>query len=209
MAKKHPTDWIAIEKDFRAGVKSNLQIAREHKISESSIRKKAKDYEWKKDLANAIRARAEQLVQNQKVREELRAEIDNAEIIESNAQLQATVIREHRTDIKSSRSLVQVFLMQLNGSVVHKAEFEELAEILATKRTAGIEDSHKAMKEQERLLEIFTKFMQLPSQSGTLKQLTDSLKTLIGLEREAFGIDQRGSLSKSLEDFLEELDASA
>ncbi len=42
MAEKKVIDWEKIELDYRAGIKSLRQIAGEHHIAESGIRRRAK-----------------------------------------------------------------------------------------------------------------------------------------------------------------------
>lgn len=41
-----PIDWIGIERDYKAGVMSNREIARWYGVSETAIRKKAKQEAW-------------------------------------------------------------------------------------------------------------------------------------------------------------------
>ncbi len=49
MSKKDkPIDWAGIERDFRAGVMSNREIARWYGLSETAIRKKAKAEGWER-----------------------------------------------------------------------------------------------------------------------------------------------------------------
>jgi hypothetical protein len=43
-----PIDWPEIEKDYRAGVMSNREIARWHHVTEGAIRKKAKADGWER-----------------------------------------------------------------------------------------------------------------------------------------------------------------
>lgn len=41
-----PADWIAIEGEYRAGIKSLREIGAEHGISEATVRKRAKKEGW-------------------------------------------------------------------------------------------------------------------------------------------------------------------
>ncbi|HHD7578734.1 TPA: hypothetical protein ACOVI3_002944, partial [Escherichia coli] len=46
-------------------------------------------------------------------------------------------------------------------------------------------------KGRDRLNEIYQKVISLPSRVKSMKDLSDSLKTLIGLEREAYSIENK------------------
>jgi len=197
--------WTLIEADYRSGLMSNRQIAAKHNCGETIVRNKAKLLGWKKDLANAIRARALELVRTQDVRADVRNETTDAQIVEDNAHVQANVIIAHQKRIVGANATFELLMQKLDGSVVNAAEFEELAELLAAKRTAHMTDPVKQAAEQDRLMAIFTKFMQLPTQAGVFKQLTDSLKTLIAAEREAYGIDGKQSVGETIEELLEKL----
>ena len=43
-------DWLRIETDYRAGIRTLRQIAAEHGITEGAIRKRARRDEWERDL---------------------------------------------------------------------------------------------------------------------------------------------------------------
>jgi hypothetical protein len=60
--KKREFDWINIERDYRAGVKSNKQMEREYGCTEAAIRKRAKKEGWVRDLKTSIRDLAAKLV---------------------------------------------------------------------------------------------------------------------------------------------------
>jgi hypothetical protein len=60
--KSEPTtaqspDWIQIEVDYRAGIKTLRQIADEHSISHVAINKRAKRDGWTRDIAAKIQAK--------------------------------------------------------------------------------------------------------------------------------------------------------
>ena len=74
MAEKKVIDWEKIELDYRAGIKSLRQIAGEHDIAESGIRRRTKQYEWVRDLSEKIKAKAEDLVRKDLVRSEVRTQ---------------------------------------------------------------------------------------------------------------------------------------
>lgn len=204
MAKAN-IDWSAIEKEFRAGVKSNRQIADEHGVTETAIRKKAKSYGWVKDLASIIRAKAAEKVRTQEVRKEFAVDDDQADeqkIIEENATIQANVIRQHRTSIGKAQAIAQMLFEELERSVLNAEELKRFAEIRATIGSAETGDAEV----NERLLAFYTKIMELPSKAGVIDKLANTLNKLIMLERQAFGIDDDQNAGQTLESFLSDLD---
>ena len=52
-------DWEAIEQEYRAGQLSVRQIALQHGAIESTLRRRATKYHWKRDLAEAVRHEVE------------------------------------------------------------------------------------------------------------------------------------------------------
>lgn len=55
MARTDDIDWITIEGQYRANLVSIRAIAREHKLSEAGIRKRARDRNWARDPAGTKR----------------------------------------------------------------------------------------------------------------------------------------------------------
>lgn len=183
MTELKATDWAQIEADYRAGVKTLRQMAAEHGLSEGAIRKRAKKEDWERDLAAKIREKADALVRKEAVRNEVRKEhcVPEKEIVEANAELQARIRREQRTDITRSRKLVMSLLNELEQQTDNLGLYEQLAELLYEPDEKGVDKRN----------DLFQKVISLNGRTGTMKSLADSLKTLVALEREAFGIDDR------------------
>jgi hypothetical protein len=205
-------DWVTIENDYRAGIKSNVQIAKEHGISEKAIRKKAKEFSWVKDLAASIRAMAQQKVREQQVRDMSESDnksedvSDDAAIIEENANIQAAVIRSHRKDLGKAREITQLLFEELQQAILNPDQLEEFARALAIERTEHIKSDETRFKEQEKLMAAFTKIMELPSKAGVVDKLASTLDKLIKLERTVFGINDDSDKPKdTLESFLQQL----
>ena len=60
MISHKSVNWEAIRLEYRQGVKSVREVARDHGISHTAIQKRAKKEGWQLDLSDPIRARAEQ-----------------------------------------------------------------------------------------------------------------------------------------------------
>jgi len=211
MAKRE-IDWQAVERDYRAGIKSNVQIAKEQGCSEKAIRNKAKEFSWVKDLAASIRAMAQQKVREQQVREKSETNnqsdevSDDAAIIEENANIQATVIRSHRKDIGKAREITQLLFEELQQAILNPDQLEYFAELRAT--FSSNKDSGESDEEvNQKLLDFYTKIMELPSKAGVIDKLANTLDKLVKLERVVFGInDDSDKPKETIESFLAGLD---
>lgn len=173
-------DWEAIESAYRAGLMSLREIASQHSISEGAIRKRAKRDDWSRDLSAKIKERAEDLVRKQEVRKQVRAESSLTErvLIEANAEVIATVRMEHRGDIRRARELANTLFDELAAECADLSALEELGDLLRNPDDKGM----------DRLNDAYNKVISMPSRVKSMKDLSDSLKTLIGLEREAYSI---------------------
>ncbi|WP_334354042.1 hypothetical protein [Enterobacter hormaechei] len=176
-------DWEAIETAYRAGVMSLREIASQHGISEGAIRKRAKRDDWSRDLNAKIQQKAEDLVRKQEVRKQVRNESTLTErvLIEATAEVIATVRMEHRGDIRRARELTNTLFDELGAQCADVSALEQLGDIMFDPDDKG----------RDRLNEIYQKVISLPSRVKSMKDLSDSLKTLIGLEREAYSIENK------------------
>lgn len=178
-------DWEKIELDYRAGIKSLRQIASEHDISDTAIRKRAKRDDWVRDLSAKIKAKADELVRTEQVRTEVRTEkrISEKQTIDANAQLTASVQLSQRKDIQRSRSIAMRLFDELEHAVgIENAEnLEMLGELLRAEDDKG----------RDTLNDIYHKIISLPGRVKSMRDLAETLKTLVGLERQAFGLDDK------------------
>ncbi|WP_057521162.1 hypothetical protein [Salmonella enterica] len=173
-------DWEAIETAYRAGVMSLREIASHHGISEGAIRKRAKRDDWSRDLNARIQQKADDLVRKQEVRKTVRTKTELTErvLIEATAEVIASVRMEHRGDIRRARELTNTLFDELGAQCADVVALEQLGDIMFDPDDKG----------RDRLNETYQKIISLPSRVKSLKDLSDSLKTLIGLEREAWSI---------------------
>lgn len=177
-------DWERIELDYRAGIKTLRQIASEHGITDGAIRKRAKRDGWERDLAGKIHAKAESIVQRNAVREESRpAPAAEREVIEANALAVADVRLAHRKDIHRTRRICMGLLDELEcqTGAENVAMLQRLGELLRDPDDFG----------RDRLNDLYQKIIELPDRARTMKALADSLRVLVDLERQAFGMDDK------------------
>ncbi|WP_284335425.1 hypothetical protein [Comamonas sp. NoAH] len=183
--KKPEIDWERIELDYRAGLKTLRQIADEHSISHGAINKRAKRDGWERDLSKKIQSKADALVSKAAVSKEVSKAVRVAEntLIEANALTQAGVRLAHRADIERTRNICIGMILELEQQSVDPSVIAEAAEIL---RSTPPEEMTK--DKRAKLAEAATKAASLQGRSSVMRSLSESLKVLVALERQAFGI---------------------
>ncbi len=195
MTVKQP-DWEAVERDYRAGILSVREIASSFGISHTAIQKRAKANGWERDLKAKIKAKADALVAKQEVANQVASErlATEREIIEVNAGAIAGVRLAHRGDIARSRRLTNMLLDELEAMTEERGTLRELIDQLKDD-----EDVPTAM------LDLAQKMAALPNRSKIMKELSETLKTLIGLERQAYSLDAEIGDKKLSDDLLREI----
>jgi hypothetical protein len=190
--KKVP-DWERIEVDYRAGLLSVREIAANHGITEGAIRKRAKRDDWIRDLKAKIKAKADDLVRKTEVRTEVRTEkaATERQLVDANAQVIADVRLRQRGDIAKAKNLAMRLLAELEAQTEHTDLVAQLTEVLASSgETSG------------GLMRMFERVTSTAGRVDTMKKLADSLKTLIGMEREAYeGVSDSGDQQLTQEAF--------
>ena len=178
--EKKPIDWERIEYDYRAGILSVREISEARGVSHTAVNKKAKQLGWERDLKAKIKAKADALVSKAEVSKEVssRRVATEKETIDSGAQLIADVRLGHRKDIVRFRNLASKMLAELEGVTDNQDLFDELGELMRNPDDKG----------QDRRNDLYQRVIDLPSRSKTMKEMSDTLKTLIGLERDAYDI---------------------
>ena len=179
--EKTAPDWERIEADYRAGILSLREIAAlDGNVTHQAIAKRAKKESWEQDLTAKIKAKAEALVAKQVVDSSVASSkaATAKEVIEANAARIAQVRGEHRSVISRSRNLTLKLLDELEATTDGAEVFERLGELMHSPDEKGM----------DKLNELYRKVISLPSRVGSMKTLSDTLKNLIGLEREAYGL---------------------
>jgi len=190
VADKPEVDWEAIEGDFRAGVLSLREIAALHPgTNHVAITRRAKKEGWVRDLNAKIKARAEELVTRAAVTADVteQQKATERQVIEANAERIAQVRGEHRGDIQRLRTLALGLLSELEGQSADPALLEELGEMLRKPDEKGV----------DKLNDLYQKIISTPSRIDSAKKLAETLKAAIGLEREAYGLDDKKPISSS------------
>lgn len=183
-AEKTAPDWERIEADYRAGVLSVREIASAHGVSHTAINKRASKDGWERDLSAKIKAKADALVSKAEVSKEVskaKAETDKV-IVEANAEAIARVRLSHRSDISRSRRLAMALLEELEVATGSIELFQELGDFLRSDDEKGADKRN----------DVYQRVISSVGRIDSMKKLSDTLKTLVGLEREAYGIAAAG-----------------
>lgn len=176
-------DWESVEIQYRAGIRSLKDIGREFDVSDAAIVKRAKRDGWTRDLKAKIHAKAESKVSESLVSAEVSAQtrVREREVIEANAVAIADVRLAHRRDIRRSRELTNKLLDELEGLTDNRELFEQLGELMHSPDDKGM----------DRLNDLYRKVVELPNRTKVMKDLAETLKTLIALERQAYNLDEQ------------------
>jgi len=163
MGRRSDIDWEKIQRLYVAGQLTVREIAAECGVSASSITLKSKQLGWQRNITDAIKERTKAKI----------AQIDVQELIEQSA-------------IESS---------QKSAQTIQKA-IEEASDVAAgviRKHRSIIKDTEQRASAVEAVLDETLSqaegIRDVVAATQALKALVDVRKTLIGLERQSFNID--------------------
>ncbi|MEK6346374.1 MAG: hypothetical protein V4764_02780 [Burkholderia sp.] len=174
-------DWERIEAEFRAGVLSLREIAKLHPgVSHMTIKRRADKEGWVQDLSAKIQAKAEDIVTRQAVTKDVteKRAVTEREVIEANAERIAQVRGEHRVDISRARGLAMTLLAEVEAETGSLEHLQELGEVMYAPDERG----------RDRRNEIYMKIISSAGRIDSMKRLAETLRHLIALEREAYGL---------------------
>lgn len=181
--KRTEIDWEAVEIQYRAGIRSLKDIGKEFGVSDAGILKRAKKFDWSRDLAAKIKAKAEAKVSAAAVSELVSAgkvANENA-VVEANATNMANVQLAQRKDIARTRGLFQKLLEELEQTTENRELFEALGELMQAQAESAA---------AEKLNQIYRKVIGLQGRITSGKELTLMLEKVVGMERQAYGMDK-------------------
>ena len=197
MAATKKVDYARIEPGWRAGILSPRQLAAQYTeetgdpVSHAAIVNHFKKAGIDRDLAAKIRAKADAMVTQAMVTGKVTPQpaVPERQVIEDNATQIASVRISHRKDIARARSVAANLLteLELQTGPDAAAMLADLGELMRSPDDKG----------QDKLAEIYQKVISLPGRVKTMKDLGDSMRVLISLEREAYGIEGDDDKSQS------------
>ena len=181
-------DWERIELDYRAGAMSLREIAANHPgTNHVAIARRAKTEGWTRDLSERIKAKAEDLVTRAAVTADVTANraVTEKQVVEANAQDQASVRLSHRKDIQRKRAIVAGLMDELEAQVGpgNAALLADLGDMLRSPDESG----------QDKLNDLYRRIISLPERARTAKTLAETLRIAVEMERQAFGMEAKGA----------------
>jgi hypothetical protein len=187
-------DWAGLEPHYRAGLRPLKDLGAEFGVSDAGIIKHARKNGWTRDLKAKIAAQAEAKVSAAAVSEEVSKQraLTERDIVDANADAIVKVRLAHRKDIGKARSLAMQLMAELESQCDSAPLYEELLDLVIP--AAEDEDSKASQDRVLKLRQAFDKAMSLGGRTKTMKDLADTLKTLVALEREAFNVGEAAPL---------------
>lgn len=175
-----PVDWAGAEPHYRAGIRSLKSIGIEFGVSPQGVQKHFVKLGIKRDLRARIQAAAQELVLLEAVRPVAALmPAKEQEIIGTNASVLATVQIAHRRDIARLRRMANRMLDDLDDMGERPELFAMVHGVLDNPTEAGLES----------LRDFATSVANMPGRVAMLKSLVESTARIVGMEREAFGLD--------------------
>lgn len=182
-------DQEALQKEYEAGILSlrelSAKFGMDPKKGHVQLTRLAKREGWVQDLNAKIQAKAESKLQKKLAAEKappvlgkVAKPLADAVVIEANAEAIMLVRSRHRRDISRALDLTA----KLMGELEHSTDNQELLEQLGTLMFQPDD------KGKDKLNEIYHAVISLPERIKSGKALSETLKNLISLEREAYNI---------------------
>ena len=128
MTEKRVIDWESIEREYIPAIRSLRDIGSQFGVTESAIRDRAKRYGWERNLEEKIKFKKESILRKTELRKEAAqlSKTTEKEIIEVNANIQATVILEEREDVKRLTRICEALEKQLESIAIDPSSEEDL-----------------------------------------------------------------------------------
>jgi len=201
MSTEKAVDWAAIEKHYRAGLKSLRTIAEEYGITEGAIRKRAKRDHWARDLEKRIQERAKDKVRKSAVRAQSTQLSPQTEIqvVEQYSDIVAAVDEIQREDIRKAIDNTRSQLEELAalGDPEFRARLEWLGEVMDE---SGPTESGGFKTDKAN--ELYRYIISLAGRIKMSKEVAGAYGVYIPIQRKIFGLEGERKNTSEYEDLL-------
>lgn len=172
-------DWEAVERDFRTAKFTLRELGEKHRVTHTTIGRRAEREGWSKDLQQAIRQATNAKLIAETVQQKCTtAQQDATETVIAAAEINAHVILKHRAGLRRLGDVKDVLIDQIEQAAKNLPNLAELIEMVRQPDDNGVDKANDALR-------------RAMSRSG----LVDDLKKLAEIdervrkgEREAFAI---------------------
>jgi len=177
-----PIDWEQIQREYRLGDRSIRQLATQFKVQASAISRRVTKEGWVQDKSAEVRLLSEaQLLKSNTAKATPKA-TDKAtpdrNDIEAAALARTNLILGHRSMLQRNMEVAMRHLAELESQAGNPELFERLGVLM----TDADDDA------RDRLSEIYHKVIATPTRIDSHRKLVETLKHLIAIQRQAFGI---------------------
>ncbi len=198
MTIKPTVDWDQVAIDIRAGILTDRQIGEKHGRSHGAIQKYAKKHGIERNLTERIRQRTEIKVAKASVAKQGSQEVaklSQEQAIELASDVAATIVIKQQGRIERNISVADAMLSELESQTIDRELYEKLGELMFSPGENGI----------DKMNDLYQKVISTSSRIDSHKKAVETLKTLIALERQAFGIDDKSDSKSVHEASLDDL----
>lgn len=186
--RRRKIDWERIEQDYRAGLLTVIDIARQNGVTDGAVCNRARRNGWTRDLSNRVKVRARDKLVRNSVNDGVPT-LDK-QTIEESAEAIVQVVRAHRARIGRLHGAVDSVMDWVERYIeACNNEDEKAREIAFSKLHLG---------------GLFGRTDALPS---VMQKLAGTLAKLIELERQSFGLDIEDGKASDLPPLAERLRA--
>jgi hypothetical protein len=173
-------DWDVVANDIRAGILTDREIGAKHGRSHGAIQQYAKKHGIERDLSERIRQKTDEKLARAALAKEISQAAQmasSAQIVEAVATLRADVQIYHQHKIAAAEAVVASLWDELGETSQARGEIEQ-----------SIENETEEDKGGQRRA-MMLKAVSLSSRASTAANLANALKSLIGLRRQAHGMN--------------------
>ncbi len=179
-------DWEAIEREFRTGKFSQVELSKKFGVAEATLCRRIKADQkadmsrWQPDLTLAVRQATNAVLMANLVKSEVN---EGQEQVKTNilvaAEMSADVILGHRKGLRHITDIKELLLDQIQQAATHMVDLAEVIEMVRNPDEHGIDRANDALK----------KAMGRSALVDDLKKLADVDEKVRKGEREAFDIE--------------------
>lgn len=203
-------DWLIVEKDYRAGIKTLRQIALEAGVSHVAIQKRAKAEGWTRDLQSRIQQKAQELVTRQEVTSEVTKQkaVTERQIVEANAHAVAHVDLTNRKDVLRGMDVSRQHIEELVA--LNDPTFRDrlvwLGEVMDE---SGVDDeTGKLVKDKAN--ELYRYIIDMPGRVKMAKEVAAAVGVYVPMMRKIYKLDAEAKEgASSIEDLLRAMGAAS
>lgn len=202
MPRKSP-DWSHIELQYRAGVPSIREIARQHGVSEGAVRARANRAEppWDRSLAERVRIVADQKRIHDIAGDQARTKT-TAEVVESAATAIFQVVKGHRRVLGMAMQDAELALAMVHEQIAHGETLVLAVEQMTEEPPAGSESAaerRQRLRHRDKLMAVIG----LGEGIERLATLSSTIRTLTMAERVAWGVDRADAQKTGVDALVE------